>query len=113
MENKITNKKALAYVLTNCTLPEDVKAKIEAMATALDNKSANKKPTARQLENLTYKEVIANALTDEPVTPTDLMKKIPELADLSTQRITPILHALVDEKVAKVVVVKGRNYFCK
>ena len=47
---KMTNVKALSYILTNCAdLPEDVKAKVEAMKASFEKKaSAEKKATSEK-----------------------------------------------------------------
>ena len=47
---KMTNRKALDYVLENCDLPSDVSEKLSAMLVALDKKSGGtRKPTANQI----------------------------------------------------------------
>ena len=46
---KMTNVKALSYILTSCDLPEDVKAKVEAMKASYEKKaSAEKKATSEK-----------------------------------------------------------------
>ena len=51
-EEKVTNKSALNYVLTNFELPADVKEKLENMVAQLEKKSASpKKETKTQKEN--------------------------------------------------------------
>lgn len=117
MENtkKMTSKVALDYVLTNCkeALPEDVEEKLTAMREALDKKSnGERKMTADQKKNLELMEVVAEALTAEPTTPTDIMKKInrPE-AFTSTQKITPLLTKLTEAGRAKKSVIKGRTHY--
>lgn len=112
---KMTSRIALTYVMENCTLPEDVSAKLTAMLEALDKKSSGeKKLTPTQQENIGIKEIIVANLPTEPTTVTDIIKSIPELDnDLSTQRVTPILRALVEEGRAKVTTIKGRNHYSK
>ena len=52
---KMTNVKALSYILTNCELPEDVKSKVEAMKASYEKKaSAVRKTTPTQTENAGY-----------------------------------------------------------
>ena len=50
--DKMTNRKALTYVMENFDLPDDVAEKLSAMLTALDKKSGGtRKPTANQIAN--------------------------------------------------------------
>ena len=92
---KMTNVKAIDFVLTNCSnLPEDVVAKLTAMKASFEKKSsAERKPTPTQMENQGHKEAILNALSSgEKMTITDLMK--PELGELSNQRVSAIVRQL-------------------
>ena len=76
----------------------------------LAKKSANKssKPTAKQLENAKLTDVIYDALQGcEPMTVTDIIKTVPELAGLSTQRVRPML---VADKFANETV-KGKSLY--
>lgn len=115
--NKMTSKVALNYVLANCELPADVAEKLNTMLSALDRKSSGSKSTTpTQKENLMLKDLFYNALTAEPQTVTDIIKSIdfPVLIDnkeMTTQRATPILRSLEKEGLAKVSVIKGRNYY--
>lgn len=117
MENKkLTNKGALTYILTNCTdIPADVKEKLEAMVAALDKKTASgeKKPTASQIENAKLAEAVTPYLDDEARTLADWAKVVPELAGLSSQKVTAVFKVLVADKVAKYQDVKGRRYYSK
>lgn len=108
--NKITNSKALAFVLDSYELPSDVREKIENIKASIDKKATNKssKPTAKQLENAKLTDVIYNALQGcEPMTVTDIIKTVPELAGLSTQRVRPML---VADKFANETV-KGKSLY--
>lgn len=94
---KMTNVKAIDFVLTNCSnLPEDVVAKLSAMKVSFEKKSsAERKPTPTQMENQGHKEAILNALSSgEKMTITDLMKAVPELGELSNQRVSAIVRQL-------------------
>ena len=94
---KMTNVKALSYILTNCAgLPEDVKAKVEAMKASFEKKaSVDRKPTPIQTENAGFKASILAILADgNQYTITDLMKAVPELADLSNQRVSAIVRQM-------------------
>ena len=94
---KITNVKALSYILTSCELPEEVKAKVEAMKASYEKKAtAERKPTPTQTENANFKSEILAFLADgNKYTVSDLMKGIPSIADLSNQRVSAIVRQLV------------------
>lgn len=110
---KITNVKALSYILTNCELPEEVKAKVEAMKASYEKKaSAERKPTATQTENANFKAEILSFLADgNKYTITDLMKGIPSIADLSNQRVSAIVRQLVTSGEIMRVEEKRKAYF--
>lgn len=60
---KMTNRKALDYVLENCDLPSDVSEKLSAMLVALDKKSGGtRKPTANQIANEEMKTKIWDSM---------------------------------------------------
>ena len=60
---KMTNVKALVYVLDNYTLPADVEEKIKTMKTSYEKKSANRKPTKTQAANEGFKLAVYKFLT--------------------------------------------------
>ena len=94
---KMTNVKALDFVLTNCAdLPSEVVDKLNAMKASFEKKSsAERKPTATQLENKGHKADILAFLADgKKCTITDLIKGVPSLHDLSNQRVSAIVRQL-------------------
>lgn len=110
---KMTNVKALDYVLANATLPTDVKEKLETMKAQFVKKNfADRKPTATQTENAGLKVAIINAMeVGKAYTITDLMKCVPELADLSNQRVSAIVRQLKDEGTVVREEIKRKAYF--
>lgn len=109
---RMTNKKALEYVIENCDLPTEIMEKFEKMRDSASRKtsSGTKKPTATQIANETRKEVIMEILREsiEPLTATDIMKihdnKVDEeeMKLNSNQRTSAFLKQLIDEgKVVK------------
>ena len=73
---------------------------IEHELELLDRKnSVEKKPTAKQIENEGIKEVILSVLmnADAPMTISDIIKAHADLADMSTQKISPLTRQLCDE----------------
>jgi ferritin len=100
---KMTNKKALMYVVDNfAEMPTDVAEKINAMIASLDKKSTNRKSTKTQEQNESLKEVVMSVLSAEHKTASEIMKLHDELKDLSNQKVASLLNALVkDGKVQK------------
>ena len=110
---KITNVKALSYILTNCELPEDVKAKVEAMKASYEKKAtAERKPTPTQTENANFKADILAFLADgNKYTVSDMMKGIPSIAELSNQRVSAIVRQLTLTGEVQRIEDKRKAYF--
>ena len=109
--NKLTNKVALSYVLSNCEIPADIREKLEKMMASLDNKSVNRKPTERQVQNLAFREIVLSVVDTTPRTVSEIQKLDPSLSELSNQRMSPIINSMVDDKLLVKTIVKGRSYF--
>ena len=71
----------------------------------LNTKSANKKPTKVQVENETFKALILTFLTEKgsAFTIKELQANIPELANLSNQKMTHLLYALGEKGTGQIV----------
>ena len=111
---KITNVKALAYVLANAELPADVREKVEKMKAQFEKKnSAEKKPTATQVANEGIKAVILETLADKSMTITEIQKANSELAELSNQKISALLKQMIAEGSVKREEIKRKAYFSK
>ena len=112
---KMTNSKALAFVLANAELPTDVREKIENIKASIDKKnSAERKPTATQTENVGFKTAILNGMeSGKAYTIGDLMKAIPEIADLTNQRVSAIVRQLKDDGLVIREEGKRKAYFTK
>ena len=110
---KMTNVKAINYVLSSCEVPADVKEKLEKMREQFVKKnSAERKPTANQVENQGYKaDILAYLGTVESATITDLMKAVPSLAELSNQRVSAIVRQLKDSGEVVREEIKRKAYF--
>ena len=96
---KMTNTKALEMAIKALSENEsmnEVVEKLEKMLETTKKKSATRKPTATQAENEVLKKAIVNYLntTGKRMTVSEMMKEIPELADLSNQRVTSLVTAL-------------------
>lgn len=111
---KMTNVKALAFVLANCNLPTDVAEKVEKMKAQFEKKnSAEKKPTAQQTANLGIANaILENLESDKLYTITEIMKTVPECADLTNQRVSAIVRGMLGVSMERVED-KRKAYFKK
>lgn len=113
-QNKLTKKekfallKGIPAVAENSVLVEFIDHEIEL----LDKKnSAEKKPTAQQTANEAIKSAIVNGMEKgRKYTITDLIKSIPECADLTNQRVSSLVRQLVPTSIERVEE-KRKAYF--
>ena len=111
---KMTNVKALAYVLENCELTTEVKEKLEKMKIQFEKKnSAEKKPTATQIANEGIKNIILETLSEKSMTITEMQKSNSELAELSNQKISALLKQMTENGSVKREEIKRKAYFSK
>ena len=111
---KMTNVKALAYVLENCELTTEVKEKLEKMKIQFEKKnSAEKKPTATQIANEGIKNIILETLSEKSMTITEMQKSNSELAELSNQKISALLKQMTESGSVKREEIKRKAYFSK
>lgn len=111
---KMTNAKAIAYVIENCTLPQDVAEKLEKIKASYEKKSsAERKPTATQIANEHLKEIVLEVLEQatEPMTVSEIIKAHAELQGLTTQKVSPLVAKLVDELKVNKTIEKRKSYF--
>ena len=112
INEKMTNKKALNYVLSTFELPNDVKEKLENMIIQLDKRNgAERKPTKTQMENEGYKKLILEFLTEKKVTVSEIQKSIEDFNDFSNQKVARLVKDLYDGGLIKKEIAKGRSYF--
>ena len=99
----------LAEVKANPKLVEFINHELEL----LDKKNAaDKKPTAQQTANEAIKVAILDNMTEGKMyTITDLIKSVPECADLTNQRVSALVRQLVDDKVVVRTEDKRKAYF--
>ena len=99
-DKKMTNAMALETaieVLKEDNQYDEVVEKLQKMLVQVNKKSSlNRKPTATQVENENLKGAIVEYLdkTGKRLTVSEMMKEIPELANLSNQRVTSLVTAL-------------------
>ena len=99
---KMTNAKALEYVVENFEVPTEVAEKLNNMIASLKKKSENRKPTKTQKENEVLKEKVLEVMTTEPKTISEIMALDEELNALSNQKVTSLVRALKEDgKVVK------------
>ena len=110
---KMTNVKAINYVLESAELPADVREKLENMKAQFEKKnSRERKPTATQTENADLKVAILGSMEcGEKYTITDLMKSVPELEGLSNQRVSAIVRQLKESGELVREEIKRKAYF--
>ena len=115
MTEKMTNSKALAFVLGMEGIPTDVREKLVNIKASIDKKnSAERKPTATQTENVGLKSAILGGMeSGKAYTIGDLMKAIPELADLTNQRVSALVRQLKDDGLVVREEIKRKAYFTK
>lgn len=115
MTDKMTNSKALAFVLGMEGIPTDVREKLVNIKASIDKKnSAERKPTATQTENVGLKVAILEGMeSGKAYTIGDLMKEIPALADLTNQRVSALVRQLKDEGLVIREEIKRKAYFTK
>ena len=100
--------KEIPAVAENPILVEFIEHELDLLA---KKNSAEKKPTKIQEENKGIKEIILDNLTEEGITITDLQKKVPELGELSNQKISALMRQLVNDLVVVKIEDKRKSYF--
>ena len=88
--------RAIPAVAENPVLVEFIDHEVELLS---KKNSAEKKPTAPQTANAGIQSAILSAMSAEPnrlFTITELIKSVPECADLTNQRVSALVRQLVD-----------------
>ena len=93
----------------------DMVAFIEHEIELLAKKNAgDKKPTANQIANDGYKDIIFAEMTANPdklYTVTDLIKNVDGLGDLTNQRVSALLRQMIEANGVEKIVDKRKSYF--
>ena len=110
---KITKRYYFTAILTKYPLTDDEKAFVEHELELLTKKnSADKKPTAQQVANDGIKTAIADGMTANRLyTVTELIKEIPECAELTNQRVSALLRQMIADGTVVKTVDKRKSYF--
>lgn len=104
---KLTNVKALNYVIDNYELPEEILNKLVKIREAQENKST-KKVNEDLLQRM---ELIITGVENEGSTATEIQSRVPELAGQPNQKISAALNKLVKEGRIFKRSYKGRTLF--
>ena len=111
MADKMTNVKALAYVLENCDLPDEISEKVKAMKASYEKRNASKagKPSKKAAENAEIAERVIAAMVAGEGYDTNGIKALLGDSELSPQKVTAVMKALGDRVVAEKV--KGKAVY--
>lgn len=79
----------------------------------LDKRNTDRKPTKNQRENAEYAPIILEYVQNAPdkVRIADILANVPEVANLSTQRVSAILKTLVERGAVQKVIEKRVSYW--
>ena len=109
---KLTYSKALDVAIA-AVAEGEVRDKLVALKASLEKKnSAERKPTATQTANEGFKEAILAGITEDgKYTITDLIKAVPEISELSNQRVSAIVRQMVEAGSLVREEIKRKAYF--
>lgn len=112
---KLTNVKAIEYVIANCELPTDVVEKLEKMKASFEKKaSGERKPTATQKANEDLKNAILGHMEPNVLYSVgQLAKEVPQLAKVgaSGQKVSALIKQLKDAGLVVRVEEKRKAFF--
>ena len=103
--------RAIPAVAENPVLVEFIDHEVELLS---KKNSAEKKPTAQQTANAGIQSAILSAMSAEPnrlFTITELIKSVPECADLTNQRVSALVRQLVDADKVERTEEKRKAFF--
>ncbi len=111
---KMTNVKALNYVLENCELSPEVREKVENIRNQFEKKNGGeKKPTANQIANDGFRnQILADMEPNVLYTITDMMKKLPSCKDFSNSKIVALIRPMLGVSIERIED-KRKAYFRK
>ena len=111
-EKKMTKADYFRQIMTKYNLDEAETAFIEHELELLAKKnSSEKKPTATQVANDSLKEaILAGMEKDKFYTITELMKAIPECAELTNQKVSALVRQLTPDYIERIED-KRKTYF--
>ena len=109
---KMTKADYFKQIMANYPLTEDERKFVEHELELLAKKnSADKKPTAQQVANEGVKVAIVKGMEPGKLyTVTDILKSIPECADMTNQRVSALLRQMIGSEVERIEE-KRKAYF--
>ena len=109
---KMTKADYFKQIMANYPLTADEKSFVEHELELLAKKnSAEKKPTAQQVANAGVADAIYEGMTPNRLySVTEIIKEVPECADLTNQRVSAIVRGLIGSSVERVEE-KRKAYF--
>lgn len=111
MANKMTKVEMFNAIKAVEGLTQDMVEFIDHEIELLQKKSANKKATKTQEENVEIKAVIKSVLTSEGATVTDIQSKSEVLSSLSNQRVSALLRQMIEAGEVVKSTDKKKSYF--
>ena len=112
MTKKMTKVEMFKALLENYAFTEEEVKFINREIELIEKKNSNRKPTKAQEENDGFKTAIVNGMEKEKFyTITDLIKLIPEISDLTNQRVSALVRQLKDVGLVTRKEEKGKAYF--
>lgn len=116
-----TTKMTYAIALTSAieceTLSADVREKLSALLAQMEKKAVSKgerKPTAKQVENVGLKaDILAAMESGVGYTISELIKTVPSLAEVSNQRVSALVRQMKEEGLLTREEIKRKAYFTK
>jgi len=113
MANKVTKREVINAMLKEEAIVSNdtYKAYLTHELELLDKKSANKKATKTQEENVSIKGIILDVLTEEGTTVTEIQAKSESLSALSNQRVSALLRQMIEEGTVVKTTDKKKSYF--
>ena len=109
-KNKMTNVKALSYIMENCDLPQEISEKVENMIASLNRKSA-KKLLANDNERALFVEVLNVLKAHDKMTVSEIFRTMNNEAVESTQKVTGLLGKLAEMGCVARVEEKSRPFY--
>ena len=111
MTNKMTKVEMFNAIKAVEGLTQEMVEFIDHEIKLLQKKSANKKATKTQEENVEIKAIIKSVLTSEGATVTDIQSKSEVLSSLSNQRVSALLRQMIEAGEVVKSTDKKKSYF--
>lgn len=109
---KMTKREMFEQIKSHLTDPVEVAFVEHELELLAKKNSGDKKPTAQQVANDGIKTAIAEGMTANRLyTVTELIKEIPECAELTNQRVSALLRQMIADGMVVKTVDKRKSYF--